>query len=223
MNVLETILAAIGGTTVITGLSAWLGKVWAARILEKDRHKHATEIKKLKDQLQLATQMTLKQRDHFFNLSVTSHMATVAFDKHVAFCEEYIDCFFNGVKELFRDGPTVNALNVARELGLVCLKHAPWVPPDVIKNLKFFEDMIKGIGSTSVAIHSGAELPDRANDIKKMLNDLLYLIGQPDSEGKVDRQKGIDQVILLLQDLLGVSELTRLRSIVAQRAIQDSN
>ncbi len=43
------ILGSIGGATIVLfSLSSWLGKVWAARILESDRSKFSQEIENLK-------------------------------------------------------------------------------------------------------------------------------------------------------------------------------
>jgi len=51
------ILASIGGAAVIMlGLSSWLGKVWANRILEQDRLKYASELENLRNQLRLDSQ-----------------------------------------------------------------------------------------------------------------------------------------------------------------------
>jgi hypothetical protein len=43
--------AGIGGA-IVWALSSWLGKVWASRILEKDRVRYATELEVLKRHLQ---------------------------------------------------------------------------------------------------------------------------------------------------------------------------
>jgi len=53
-NVLMTILGSVGGTTVvICGLSGWLGKVWANRILEKDKRKYQEEIERIKKEYEV--------------------------------------------------------------------------------------------------------------------------------------------------------------------------
>ncbi len=52
-SVALAVLASLGGGGVIVlMLSSWLGKVWANRILEKDRAKFATEIERLKGDLE---------------------------------------------------------------------------------------------------------------------------------------------------------------------------
>jgi hypothetical protein len=48
----SAILGSVGGAAVIIfALSSWLGKVWANRILEKDRLKYSTELERIKNQL----------------------------------------------------------------------------------------------------------------------------------------------------------------------------
>lgn len=56
MSILTTILPTVGATlAVVAGFSTWLGKVWAARILEADRHKYANKIEELRARLQVET------------------------------------------------------------------------------------------------------------------------------------------------------------------------
>jgi len=47
------ILGSVGGAAaIIFALSSWLGKVWAGRILEKDKLAYSSELERLKNQLQ---------------------------------------------------------------------------------------------------------------------------------------------------------------------------
>jgi len=51
------ILTSVGGASIIIlGLSSWLGKVWANRILEKDRLKYNSELEKIKSNLEIESQ-----------------------------------------------------------------------------------------------------------------------------------------------------------------------
>ena len=46
------ILGSVGGAAVIiVGLSSWLGKVWANRILEKDKLAYSSELERIKNKL----------------------------------------------------------------------------------------------------------------------------------------------------------------------------
>ena len=51
------IITSVGGAgLVIAAFSTWLGRVWADRILERDKLKYASELEKLKNQLQSEAQ-----------------------------------------------------------------------------------------------------------------------------------------------------------------------
>lgn len=53
-EVLSVVMLAAGGSAIIVaGLSAWLGKVWADRIAESERSRHALEIERLKSALDI--------------------------------------------------------------------------------------------------------------------------------------------------------------------------
>ncbi|MCW9059920.1 MAG: hypothetical protein OQL11_13715 [Gammaproteobacteria bacterium] len=59
------ILASAGGAAaIIFGLSSWLGKVWANRILEQDKLRYTSELEKIKNKLQAESQ----QRQLMFSL-----------------------------------------------------------------------------------------------------------------------------------------------------------
>lgn len=55
-NVLFIVLTVVSsvsrGGMVVFGLSSWLGKVWANRILESDRRRYSEEIDRLRPELE---------------------------------------------------------------------------------------------------------------------------------------------------------------------------
>ena len=53
-GVASAVLAALGGgVAIVFAFSSWLGKVWAARILEQERLKHAAQLEELKERIEL--------------------------------------------------------------------------------------------------------------------------------------------------------------------------
>lgn len=57
LKISAAIIGSVGSAAaVIFGLSSWLGKVWANRILEKDKLKYTTELEKIKTKLQNESQ-----------------------------------------------------------------------------------------------------------------------------------------------------------------------
>ena len=59
----------------------------------------------LRDESKFRKHLYLQQQNQVFDLGVMSHMAELAFDKHVAFCEEYIRILDDGVLALAVNGP----------------------------------------------------------------------------------------------------------------------
>ncbi len=52
-QVSAAVISSVGGAAaIIFGLSTWLGKVWANRILEQDKLKYSSELEKIKNKLQ---------------------------------------------------------------------------------------------------------------------------------------------------------------------------
>jgi hypothetical protein len=58
----------------------------------------------------------LLHRQQDFALATASHMADVAYDKHVAFCEAYVDRTNRGLIELMISGPSKEVLSLAGDL-----------------------------------------------------------------------------------------------------------
>jgi hypothetical protein len=71
-TVLQNILGAAGGTALVLLLAKYLGD----RSLQRVTQQHSKE---------------QAEAQNAFSMGATSHMATVAFDKHIGFCEEYVE------------------------------------------------------------------------------------------------------------------------------------
>ena len=56
----DSLLEGAGAVAIVTGLSAWLGRVWAGRILEKDRVRYQTQIETI-----LVDMRTLRDKEVF--------------------------------------------------------------------------------------------------------------------------------------------------------------
>ena len=69
-NITGAIIAAFGGAGVIViALSSWLGKVWASRLMEKEKAEHSKELEKLKSDFTQDTEkykLQLKKSELFF-------------------------------------------------------------------------------------------------------------------------------------------------------------
>jgi len=67
-------IASIGvGGAIVFALSSWLGKVWANRILESERHRFGEELEKTKKELDVIKETTLR----FQNDKILTYRAVV--------------------------------------------------------------------------------------------------------------------------------------------------
>ncbi len=174
----------------------------------------------LRDRAAHERRLELGEREWLFSLSVTSHMAQVAFGKHAAFCEEYVARVNKGVGELYRDGPSKNALTIVLELAEIRQKHAPWVPPDVLERLKPFEGAVWEVGTSGQYLDNAGGVPDRVARVDKMHNTFSQVLGIPPDDADERPEVRIDYILAHLQDVLGVKELSRLRAAVVRNAMR---
>jgi hypothetical protein len=66
-NIVTFIVVPFGGASVIMlGLSSWLGKVWANRILEKDKLKYQAELEQMKGEIRNFQSLLNKSLDNSF-------------------------------------------------------------------------------------------------------------------------------------------------------------
>lgn len=69
IEIATAIVFSLGGPSLLViALSTWLGKVWAARVLEKDRLKYHSELEKYKSGLDKAKVSFLRFSDYQFKL-----------------------------------------------------------------------------------------------------------------------------------------------------------
>lgn len=182
-----------------------------------------------RDEIAYEHQIELKRREEFFNLSVTSHMATVAFDKYAAFCEAYVARVIKAIGELHDRGPSKDAYNIAHELVQIRQKHAPWVAANIVERLKPFEEALWDIGITSMQLERQLKPRSAETYYDTMYNKFMSIldIKRPEGEGgsnpaEDEKRKQIkaNEVITCLQDALGITELTQLRAAVIKGAMR---
>ena len=67
-NALAVIVSLGGGGLLVLGMSTWLGKVWANRILESDRLRFNQELERLRGELEKTTHVHRIQFEAEFKL-----------------------------------------------------------------------------------------------------------------------------------------------------------
>jgi hypothetical protein len=121
-------------------------------------------------------------------------MATVAFDKHIAFCEEYVEEMYKALNALIQDGGTEEPID-PRRFSRIRQKWALWLTHDIENKLDQFELRI-------TQIIGGA-----AQDV--------------DADGPpVSNERSITRNIADLREVLHTEELTALRNELVVRSLE---
>lgn len=140
-----------------------------------------------KDQSAFERQLLLQQSQNHFMLGASSHMANVAFDKHVAFCEECITEMHQIVSELFTKGPSPIALTHAAKLYRIQQKYTTWLTPAIFESINKFEQTLMNIGADANYVEKTIETgdPGRGPAIERiysMFKDVLEIGNGEDRE-----------------------------------------
>jgi hypothetical protein len=166
----------------------------------------------LRDEAQHQRNLLRQHDQQLFDLGATSHMANVAFDKHVVFCEEYVFEMHATIQTLFREGPSKGALEHASKLYEIQQKHATWLTPEIEKQLDPFEKALRRIGASAYLYSSDPGLANASGRVEEMFDvfsDVLSLAKDP--ETPVNREVAIATIISRLRYVLGIEQLTALR------------
>ncbi len=76
ISIAATALLSIGGGGIIVfALSNWLGKVWATRLMQNERQKHAEEIENLRSKLHLNNEQEIASVKHDLEIAKEKYLA----------------------------------------------------------------------------------------------------------------------------------------------------
>lgn len=158
-----------------------------------------------------------KQQD--FMLGTASHMASVVYDKHVEFCEDYTRRVQEGLQELLRSGPTKDTVNIGGDLVRIRIKHAAWLTTQIEEKLKPFEMALIKIGSEWHTLEYLGSGDKRKEIVTRIYDSFGLVIGErkPLSEGE---EVAVERVMNHIRELLGIHVLTNLRIKASELALK---
>jgi hypothetical protein len=147
-------------------------------------------------------------------------MANSAFDKHVSFCEEYTREIYKTLEFLFRRGPHQDVLERANALADIRIKWALWLTPEVETKLVNFEGALRTIGAHAELLADLRADEDRAESIRRAYGTFAAVMGWDNWRGEaVTKGLAAEKIVEGLRKVLGIAELTRLRSELIERAM----
>lgn len=163
-----------------------------------------------RDEARYQKDLEAQQKQHLFNIGAMSHMANVAFDKHVEFCEQYMQEVHRTVSTLFKEGPTDETLRHAATLVDIKQEFAAWVTNDINEKLFPFEQALRDLGAAkgfaTSTIGDAAYKDQRKAAISKTwekFNEILTIQGdEPDEHVAIEAVKEKIREILDIEDLI---------------------
>jgi hypothetical protein len=173
----------------------------------------------LRDQLGHDRAVALQVAQMSFSIGATSHMATVAFDKHVVFAEEYVAETQRSLAALFQSGPAEEALNHAAKLYDVRRRSALWLTPELDAKLERFESALQEIGASADFVDVARDHADRHDVIERMHKLFAEVTGMKIwHDQPISPDRAITTAIQILRRMLGIEELTHLRQQLVSQA-----
>lgn len=178
-----------------------------------------------RDSATFEKQKRLQADQQVFSLGASSHMSTVAFDKHVSFCEAYMSEVHETIGVLFREGPTEKAMECAGKLFSLKREYAAWIPKSVALKLEPFENAINEIGVKThlVSVLKSDSDNARSKAIDESYNVFVNVMGMEKlKEGTPEHKEelAVENVKESVRGILGINELFEIRNFIIKRSAE---
>ena len=173
-----------------------------------------------RDHAQHEKALVIQRDQQHFVLGVTSHMADVAFDRHVEFCEKYISQMQEALSTLFREGPTRKCLELSARLADTRLSFRTWLTSDIQNKILPFEHALTKIAGMHIELDGLPVGDKRTQVVETMYNTFADVLGLSRLEGRGQSDEAVvaGRIMDHLQDILGVKQLVRLRIALVDEA-----
>jgi hypothetical protein len=175
----------------------------------------------VRDEASFERNKLIQGLQHSFGLGASSHMANTVFDKHVEFCEKYLEEVHVIADKLFREGPTKDAVNFGNKLYTLKLEYALWLTDNINDSLFVFEQGLRGLGSNQgfVDATEGHKkyAEERQKKMDKVHQDYIKILNF-DGSVKPDPDFAVESVVRKARSILGLDELVWLRKQIIKQA-----
>lgn len=177
----------------------------------------------LRDQVAHDRELMLQAAQNNFVLDAGSHMAEIAFNKHVEFAEAYMQEALAALVTLYEHGPTPEVLNHAQKMRAVRNRYLVWLTDTLEASLDPFEAAYREIGANAGYIEAMRGSKDeggtRQKAIQDMYNRLAQVMGMKEWKGQnISDELAVKSLSRKLREMLGTEELTQMRGAIIKRA-----
>lgn len=215
------VIRVLGPGVLFIGLSAFLGKLWAERAAQNRSREISRELEILKGELRQQEQRI----ESSLAVGVMSHMASVAFDKHIEFCEAYLKEADQALAELLMNASAKTTLDSVGKMAEIRRKYGLWEDKQTGEFLTKFQKALSEIWMIDRKIERSERamltFEQRQSLVTDFFNRLQTLVGiVPEIDVGPD---GItrERVLQFLRSRLGADDLTKLRFHHLNRAVSD--
>ncbi len=181
----------------------------------------------IRDSAQFEKSMFMQKDQQIFNLGATSHMATVAFDKHVEFCEKYMSEVHETVYTLFKEGPSKTAISHSTALFKIGREYSVWIPKKIALQLEPFENAVHRIGTKSGLVEDLADdSKDKPKAIFESYAEFKKVMELDDIETEDYDKKNViakENIKEKIRSILGINELTEIRLFIIKKSVDFIN
>lgn len=199
-----------------SGIAALIGALFTL-IRDHANHERAVLLQVLQEQ----KDDRARRLDQQFQVGAMSHMSAVVFDKHVAFCEEYMAEVNRTIETLIREHATLDAVEHANALYSLRMRHATWVTVAMSERLSGFEQAVRKMGAQAHFVNTTAGDPryaeQRAAAIEFVFSEFERIMPQMFSKAG---EEGIsaESIQQRVRTMLGIEELVELRTKLIKRS-----
>lgn len=201
-----------------------VGCLWLAREGVKHYLKH--DIAEFIGHMAREYAAQLQESKNRFTVAAMSHMANVAFDKHAAFCEDYMAEVDRTMGVVFRGGPlNATVLENASTLRDIRAKYSIWLTPEIEEKLMEFETALSDLGAEAWLVKAleGGDEEERQEAGNKAFMIFARVMGFKHWKGQaLSGVRASAKVVEGLREILGIADLTSLRAEVVRRAMADA-
>lgn len=214
----------VGGLCIVGVLSFVAPRIWPVEGVFNDLAKIAWVgpmlgliIVILRDNFAHERALALQSRQHHFELGAASHMAAAVFDKHMNFCEEYLQALFDSLSSINCAGPDKRMDEVAKKLWEVRRKHLAWITEELDQKLIIVEEVLRSMAIDSRRIDAFPPGDERTKIFEKMYRDFNIFLGAAKS---TNNEAALSSILERFRQLLGIQELVNIRNKIIKDVAQ---
>lgn len=163
------------------------------------------------DNIEYARTIAFEREKEEFNIAITSHMADIAFDKHISFCEEYLTEMNAAVTLLLQKGTCEEMFGYAARLHSIKVKYQLWITKEIETKLNPFEKALQIIGANAGFYNADRAEAVDSGAVKESHKLVKEIFGYHADGSKENNEIRRQEVIQRIREIIGIEELTALR------------